>query len=158
MWEAAPMTFAWRFNEGPPTPGNTRQQPIVNADSLIRRKLYSRVLAEPAFVSRGYSTGAVGGGISGGGGGGTGGEGDGSPASEGFTALLSNGDELLRLAEHCRVVVDSVVDAPPALLAVGNIGKAALRWQKRIHWFQVREVLSRIQKQRGINLSWAQMA
>lgn len=134
VWEAAPMVFNWRFNEGAPTPGSTRQPPLVNADSLIRRKLFSRVLAEPAFVSRGYSTGAVGGGLGGGGGG----EADGPPASEGFTALLSNGDELLRLAEHCRVVVDSVVDAPSALLAVGNIGKAALKWQKRMHWFQVR--------------------
>ncbi|CAM9710944.1 unnamed protein product [Scytosiphon promiscuus] len=135
VWESAPMVFTWHFNEGPPTPGNTRQPPLVNADSIIRRKLFSRVLAEPAFVSRGYSTGAVGGGLSGGGGV-AGGEADGQPASEGFTPLLSNGDELLRLAEHCRVVVDSVVDAPPALLAVGDIGKAALKWQKRIHWFQ----------------------
>lgn len=129
------MMFCWRFNEGTPAPGNTKQPPIVNADSLRRRQQYARVLAEPAVVSRGYSAGAIGGGL---GGGGSGEGGDNTPpASEGFTSLLSNGDELLRLAEHCRVVVDSVVDAPPALLAVGNIGKAALEWQKKIYWFQV---------------------
>lgn len=135
MWEAAPMMFCWRFNEGPAAPGSTKQPPIVNADSQRRRQQYSRVLAEPAVVSRGYSAGAAGGGL-GGGGGGEGGDNT-PPASEGFTSLMSNGDELLRLAEHCRVVADSVVDAPPALLAVGNIGKAALEWQKRICWFQV---------------------
>lgn len=133
VWEAAPMIFLWRFNEGAPAPGITKQSPTVDSDSLSRRRLYSRVLAEPALVQRGYSTGAIAGGL---GGGGSGGASD-SPASEGFTSLLSNGDELLRLAEHCRLVVDSVVDAPSALLAVGNIGQAALEWQKRISWFQV---------------------
>ncbi|CAM9401133.1 unnamed protein product [Ectocarpus fasciculatus] len=132
VWDAAPMIFLWRFNEGAPAPGVTKQSPTVDSDSLNRRRLYSRVLAEPALVQRGYSTGAIAGGV---GGGGSGGASD-SPASEGFTSLLSNGDELLRLAEHCRLVVDSVVDAPSALLAVGNIGQAALEWQKRISWFQ----------------------
>lgn len=60
------------------------------------------------------------------------------PGSEGFTALLSNGDELLRLLEHCRVVVDNVVDAPQALLAAGKIGNASLEWKKKISWFQAR--------------------
>lgn len=130
------MVFMWRFNEGPPVPGNTKQESTVDPDSKHRRKLYSRVLVEPALVTRGYSAGGIDAGL-GGGGGGRGGE-TSHPDSEGFTSLLSNGDELLRLAEHCRVVVDSVVDAPPALLARGNIGKAALEWQKRISWFQVR--------------------
>lgn len=60
------------------------------------------------------------------------------PSSEGYTALLSNGGELLLLLEHCRVVVDNVVDAPQALLAAGNIENAALEWQKKISWFQAR--------------------
>ena len=135
MWETAPMTFVWRFNEGPPAPGNIKQELNVDSDSRRRRKLYSRVLVEPALVTRGYSAGGIDGGL--GSGDGRGGE-TSHPASEGYTSLLSNGDELLRLAEHCRVVVDSVVDAPPALLATGNIGKAALEWQQRISWFQVR--------------------
>ena len=129
------MTFVWRFNEAPPASGTIKQEPNVDPDSRHRRELYSRVLAEPAVVTRGYSAGGIDGGL--GSGGGRGGE-TGRPPSEGYTSLLSNGDELLRLAEHCRVVVDSVVDAPPALLATGNIGKAALEWQKRISWFQVR--------------------
>ncbi|CAB1111071.1 unnamed protein product [Ectocarpus sp. CCAP 1310/34] len=132
VWEAAPMIFLWRFNEGAPAPGITKQSPTVDSDSLRRRRLYSRVLAEPALVQQGYSTGTIAGGV---GGGGSGGASD-LPASEGFTSLLSNGDELLRLAEHCRLVVDSIVDAPSPLLAVGNIGQAALEWQKRISWFQ----------------------
>ncbi|CAM9120215.1 unnamed protein product, partial [Ectocarpus sp. 13 AM-2016] len=132
VWEAAPMIFLWRFNEGAPAPGITKQSPAVDSDSLRRRRLYSRVLAEPALVQQGYSTGTLAGVV---GGGGSGGASD-LPASEGYTSLLSNGDELLRLAEHCRLVVDSVVDAPSALLAVGNIGQAALEWQKRISWFQ----------------------
>ncbi|CAM9191667.1 unnamed protein product [Ectocarpus sp. 4 AP-2014] len=132
VWEAAPMIFLWRFNEGAPAPGITKQSPTVDSDSLRRRRLYSRVLAEPALVQQGYSTGTIAGGVSGGGSEGA----SDLPASEGFTSLLSNGDELLRLAEHCRLVVDSVVDAPSALLAVGNIGQAALEWQKRISWFQ----------------------
>lgn len=130
------MMFCWRFDEGTPAPGKTKQPPIVNEVSLRRRQQYSRVLAEPPAVSRGYSAGTTAVGGLGGGGSGEGGDNT-PPASEGFTSLMSNGDELLRLAEHCRVVVDSVVDAPPALLAVGNIGKAALEWQKRIYWFQV---------------------
>lgn len=131
------MMFVWRFNEGPPAPGEVKQDRIVDPDSKRRRRLYSSVLAEPAQVARGYSAGGIDGGLGGlGGGGGAEGEAD-HPPSQGFTSLLSNGDELLRLAEHCRVVVDSVVDAPPALLATGNIGKAALEWQKRICWFQV---------------------
>ncbi len=134
MWEAAPMMFVWRFNEGFPNPGSTKQPPILDADSLSRRRLYSRVLAEPALVKRGYSTGGKEEDL--GGSRGCRGETT-SPTSEGFTSLLSNGDELLRLAEHCRVVADSVVDAPSALLAVGGIGNAALEWQKRICWFQV---------------------
>lgn len=135
VWETAPMMFVWRFNEGLPAPGNIKQELHVDPDSKHRRRLYSRVLAEPALVVRGYSASGIDGGISAGGE--RGGE-TSHPASEGFTALMSNGDELLRLAEHCRVVVDNVVDAPPALLATGNIGKAALEWQKRISWFQVR--------------------
>lgn len=131
------MMFVWRFNEGPSAPGNIKQDLIVDPDSKYRRRLYSRVLAEPALVARGYSASGIDGGLGGLGGGGGGGGESSHPASEGFTSLLSNGDELLRLAEHCRVVVDSVVDAPPALLATGNIGKAALEWQKRISWFQV---------------------
>lgn len=127
------MMFVWRFNEGPPAPGNMKQELHVDPDSKRRRRLYSRVLAEPALVTRGYSAGGIDGGLAGGGRG----EEANHPTSEGFTSLLSNGDEILRLAEHCRVVVDSVVDAPPALLSTGNIGKAALEWQKRISWFQV---------------------
>lgn len=134
VWEAAPMMFAWRFDESHSSPGNTKQLPILDADSMSRRQLYSRVLAEPALIKRGYSTGGFSGDLGGGGGG----IGETTaPSSEGFTSLLSNGDELLRLAEHCRVVADSVVDAPSELLAVGGIGKAALEWQKRICWFQV---------------------
>eukprot|EP00903_Cladosiphon_okamuranus_P016193 g14943.t2 len=135
VWETAPMMFMWRFLEGPPAPGNINQELHVDPDSKHRRRLYSRVLAEPALATRGYSAGGIDGGIGGGGGGGQRGE-TSHPATEGYTSLLSNGDELLRLAEHCRVVVDNVVDAPPALLAMGNIGKAALEWQKRISWFQ----------------------
>ena len=144
------MTFVWRFNEGPPASGTIEQELNVDPDSKYRRELYSRVLAEPAVVTRGYSAGGIDKGLGSGGDGDGGGGGGGSsgsggrggetsrPPSQGYTTLLSNGDELLRLAEHCRVVIDSVVDAPPALLATGNIGKAALGWQKRISWFQVR--------------------
>lgn len=134
MWETAPMMFVWRFNEAPPAPGKVKQELHVDPDSKHRRRLYSHVLAEPALVTRGYSARGIDGGL---GGGGVGGGEASHPASEGFTSLLSNGDELLRLAEHCRVVVDSVVDAPPALLTTGNIGNAALKWQKKISWFQV---------------------
>lgn len=100
----------------------------------IRRRQYSRVLAEPPLISRGYSTtgSAMMGEDSAGSSGGSG------PSSEGYTALLSNGGELLLLLEHCRVVVDNVVDAPQALLAAGNIENAALGWQKKISWFQAR--------------------
>eukprot|EP00752_Nemacystus_decipiens_P006721 g6044.t1 len=134
VWETAPMMFVWRFNEGPPAPGNIKQELHVDPDSKQRRKQYSRVLAEPALVTRGYIAGGIDGSL---GGAGDGQEGEASqPPSEGYTSLLSNGDELLRLAEHCRVVVDSVVDAPSTLLATGNTGKAALEWQKRISWFQ----------------------
>lgn len=125
------MQFNWYFNEHLPSPGNTKQQPVVDADSLNKRRLYARVLAEPPLVTSGYTASNIAG---------AGGEkaSRDAPASEGFTALLSNGDELLRLAEHCRVVIDNVVDAPAALLAAGNIHDAALGWQKKISWFQVR--------------------
>lgn len=125
------MTFAWRFNEGAPAPGIVKRELINDADSLSRRQRYAKVLAEPPHVTRGYSSaptqtaGA------------RGGEGSNEPCSEGYTSLMSNGDELLRLAEHCRVVVDNVVDAPQALLATGSIGDAALDWQQKICWFQV---------------------
>lgn len=128
------MQFNWHFNEGPPTPGIMKQPSIVDIDSLNKRRLYAKVLAEPPLVSRGYNAGGIAGGDGGAGGAGEGGE---SPPSEGFTALLSNGDELLRLAEHCRIVIDNVVDAPSALLAAGKIRDAAVGWHKKISWFQV---------------------
>lgn len=131
------MLFAWRFNEGSPSPGTAKQSPIVDVNALNKRRLYAQVLAEPPSISRGYSAGAMGGGAIGGAADGDSGASDDVPSSEGFTSLLSNGDDLLRLCEHCRIVVDGVVDAPEALLAAGNIGHAALEWQKRISWFQV---------------------
>lgn len=128
------MLFAWKFNEGEPAPGNAQQPPITDAEGLNRRRLFARVLSEPPVISRGYTAGPVGGG----GGAAHGSTGDDNVPSEGFTSLLSNGDELLRLCEHCRVVIDNVVDAPPSLLATGNIGNAAITWHTTISWFQVR--------------------
>lgn len=142
MWQGAAMQFNWHFNERPPSPGITKQQSIVDIDSLNKRRLYAKVLSEPPLVTSGYTANGIAGG------GGTGASGD-APASEGFTALLSNGDELLRLAEHCRVVIDNVVDAPSALLAAGNIHDAAIGWQKKISWFQVTGCLLSGEKRPG---------
>lgn len=124
------MLFDWHFNEGPPAPGQSKQPPSLGDEALDRRQLYAKVLAEPAFKSSGYSVGSMGGEACG--------TEDKDPKNEGFTSLLSNGDELLRLSEHCRVVVDNVVDAPQRLLASGGVGKDAREWQNKISWFQVR--------------------
>ena len=124
------MLFAWHFDEGQPAPGQAKQPPIVNDEALHRRRLYAKVLAEPVLSSRGFTAVP--------GGGGAPNDEDSGPTSEGFTPLLSNGDELLRLTEHSRVVIDNVVDAPRSLLVSGDVGKDARKWQERISWFQVR--------------------
>lgn len=128
VWEAATMQFEWRFNEGPPCRGESKQPPIVDVAAKRRRWLFQKTLAEPPVASHGLGTRALpkslGGNAP-------------APTSEGFTALLSNGDELLDLAEHCRVVANNVVDAPHALLDAGNIRDDAIMWQQKLCWFQV---------------------
>lgn len=126
------MLFDWHFDEGPPAPGQSKQPPNLGDEALHRRQLYAKVLAEPALKSSIYSVGSMCGGAYG--------TEDRDLTSEGFTSLLSNGDELLRLSEHCRVVVDNMVDAPQPLLASGGVGTDAREWQDKISWFQVRSL------------------
>lgn len=133
VWQGVTMQFNWKFDEKLPSPGDTEQRSIVDADSLNMRLLYAKVLAEPMVVTSGYHAPAR---ALGSGQGGAG-ESEHDPPSVGFTALLSNGDEMLTLAEHCRVVIDSIVDAPSVLLTAENIHDAALHWQRKISWFQV---------------------
>lgn len=146
------MLFDWHFNEGLPAPGQRKQPPSLGDEALNRRQLYAKVLAEPALKSSRYSVGSMTG------------EAYGTEnrdiKSEGFTSLLSNGDELLRLSEHCRVVVDNVVDAPQRLLVSGGVGKDAREWQSKLSWFQVClllivSALDELSRERLCNLSRA---
>ncbi|CAM9103796.1 unnamed protein product, partial [Discosporangium mesarthrocarpum] len=112
VWEGVPMRFDWWFSGEEPRYGDPEKMSAISRD----KSWWETADLLAAKVDRG-------------------GTGTGRQES-GYTRLLSNGDELLELVEHCRVVVGTVINAPNALLVAVNICEKAVWWQKNLTWFQ----------------------